>query len=85
MEINQSFEDFFTKRRHLEEELFHTGHKLTTWYEGRQGIFATLSDFAALELMLVERGRLLAELMKLDDDMLSQLVREHTKRKNDAS
>lgn len=83
MEFSRSFEDFFQRRRKLEEDLFHTGHKLSTWYEGRQSDFAKLSDFATLEGMLLERSQLLERLMRLDDDMLNQLVRERTARLRD--
>jgi hypothetical protein len=83
MEIGRTLEDFFKRRHQLEEELIRSGRKLTDWYEERRGSFATMREFAMLEGLLQERRGLLEQLMKLDDDMLSQLISERSKREQD--
>jgi hypothetical protein len=75
MRISPILQRFFSRRERLLEVLTRTGVKVSGWYEHRRETEPTLHELAELEGMLAERRTWLEQLMKLDDDMLTELVK----------
>jgi len=75
VEITPLLQQFFARRERLIEVLNRTALKVTEWYEHRREAEPSIQELALLEGMLAERRTLLESLMKLDDDMLTELVK----------
>jgi hypothetical protein len=73
MEVTPVLERFFRTRSGLMEALTATERAVDEWYE-HNSASAGLRELALLEGLLAERRNFLDRLMKLDDDMLTQLL-----------
>ncbi|HEY7269531.1 MAG TPA: hypothetical protein VH951_06865 [Dehalococcoidia bacterium] len=76
--MNGVIRDFFEKRKRLIEVLCSTGRSVDEWYETHVDEEPPpLSELATLAGLLAERRNYLDELLQLDDDVLTELVKAH--------
>jgi hypothetical protein len=76
MEAN--LDSFFERRQRLLAESTVARLAIDRWYDDRKESEPGLRELATLEGLLADRRRHLELLMKLDDDMLNQLIAHRT-------
>jgi hypothetical protein len=77
--VEASLDTFFKHRERLLAESAVARVAIDKWYEARRQSEPELRELARLEGLLADRRRYLEQLMKLDDDMLNQLIAHRTR------
>jgi hypothetical protein len=77
--VQAQLDTFFERRRRLLAESTVARVAIDAWYEARKDHEPDLRELASLEGLLADRRRYLEQLMKLDDDMLDQLIAHRTR------
>ncbi len=74
MEQDTVFTSFISSRNRLMESLDAERKELERWLDSHRVGQASIAELAHLQGLLEERRRHLAQLLKLDDDLLDHLV-----------